>query len=173
MACGDKYRKKIQTANGYTLENLCGSVCVTEDYDAWKNTADTWMGYVKNAWEALVALTPDKPIDEQLNRDVNTYIDSFEKLPSSLFTSYFETGELALNPTWVERAAKNTADAACVLEQLEAAIVRAGGKTSPLPMQVGEKPEEKKAGGALLKWAPWIALGGVVLGAYVIWKVKP
>jgi len=105
----------------------------------------------------------DGALPDQLLRDLLTYQAQYRELPSSLFTSLLETGEVGTNEHWVGKVAENVTEATCLLERMDGVLAGFGVEAAPIASSPGD-PSNKSA------W-PWLLGVGAAAGAYAAWRL--
>ena len=179
MACGDRYKHLIVTADGYTLDNLYGSFPFASDYTGWKLLADRMVELANDAFLRLGEIEGD--------RGVATHWNALQPLQNNLIGHWQELEDdwhqITLTQGTVEeinKAAQVCAEAICLLDRANAAIESYGAMpevpgappgtdpgSDPTIPDVTPTPQNDRPGGANApSGTPWWV--GPMLGASAV-----
>lgn len=164
MACGDRYLHLLVTAKGYTPENPWGAVLIISDYGEWHDLAGKMVSAVNVHMATLQAVEAREglPLPEfnRLSAEWSALLSHYDALPSFL---------LVVSESKTQRAKEVAIEAACVLEQIDAAIESYGEKPPvvPGPGRAPKAPPEKTFWNVAGDFA---LVAGLVLGGYLLFK---
>lgn len=168
MACGDRFRSLVVTSDGYTLDNPFGKVGIYPyDYYQWKDLARKFVEMADEHFAALGAYETtlgNYPRWNEILPVKNGMSTDYLDLPSIVLTGW--TGEAAISA-----AQEVIAQAACVMELSDDALIAYGQKAPVIPGLI-PKPREPRDDTAMPWWI-WALIGGgttLAVGSYVYAK---
>ena len=168
MACGDRFRSMVVTSDGYTLDNPFGAVGIYPyDYYQWKDLARRFVEMADEHFAALGEYEETRGTYPRWNEILpmkNGMSIDYKDLPSIVLTGW--TGEAAISA-----AQEVIAQAACVMERSDDALIAYGQKAPVVPGLV-PKPREPRDDGSMPWWVGVLVGGGLTLavGSYVYAK---
>jgi hypothetical protein len=171
--CGAAYVNLIQAtgertpANPYHWAGIAG--CKGEDVDAWKAAAGKIFKLYRQAWNKLMALDnagKNWAATKGLTPSANAYEAAHGALEGGHVWQIFGVGGCSKA---IAEAIDNMQEGACLLDQLNQAIIAQGGAPGPVP----DMPPPPKPPPGPMHWLKWggVAAAGVLL-LVLLWKMK-